>query len=227
MNLASDKIPVITVDGPGGVGKGTLSRQLATHLKWHFLESGALYRVLALAANRHSVALDNEAALVVLAQHLDVVFEENPSRVILEGQDITKELRHEKCGQSASVVAVIPAVREALLVRQRAFLQRPGLIADGRDMGTVIFPDAPLKIYLEASPEIRAKRRQKQLKEQGVDVSLESLLVEINERDKRDKSRAVAPLKPAKDAIIIDTSNLPIVDVFERVLAEAKQGGLL
>lgn len=224
--METDNIPVITVDGPGGVGKGTLSRQLATHYKWHFLESGALYRVLALAAKNHSVEFDNHSALAVLAQHLDVVFEENPSRIMLEGQDITRELRSETCGKSASIVAAIPDVREALLVRQRAFLQPPGLIADGRDMGTVIFPEAPLKVYLEASPEIRAQRRQKQLKEQGIDVSLEGLLVEINERDKRDKSRSVSPLKPAADAIIIDTTNLPIVDVYERVLEEAKRCGL-
>jgi cytidylate kinase len=224
--LKYDDIPVITIDGPGGVGKGTLSQQLASHLKWHFLESGALYRVLALAAQNHSVSLENHQALARLAQHLDVVFEDNPNRVVLEGQNITKSLRHESCGQAASIVAAIPSVREALLVRQRAFLQSPGLIADGRDMGTVIFPDAPLKIYLEASPEIRAKRRQMQLKEQGIDVSLESLLTEINERDARDMSRAVAPLKPAQDAVIIDTSHLRIVDVFEQVLDEAKRKGL-
>lgn len=219
-------IPVITIDGPGGVGKGTLSRQLATHLGWHFLESGALYRVLALAAKNHSVSAGNHSALAVLAQHLDVVFEENPSRIMLEGQNITQALRTEECGMSASIIAAIPAVREALLVRQRAFLQLPGLIADGRDMGTIIFPAAPLKIYLEAAPEIRAKRRQMQLKEQGIDVSLGGLLAEINERDVRDKSRSIAPLKPANDAIIIDTSHLPIIDVFERVLAEAEKRGL-
>lgn len=221
-----DDIPVITVDGPGGVGKGTLSQQLASYFKWHFLESGALYRVLALAAENHSVSLDNHQALAVLAQHLDVVFEDNPNRVVLEGQNITKSLREESCGKAASIIAAIPAVREALLVRQQDFLQPPGLVADGRDMGTVIFPDAPLKIYLEASPEIRAKRRQLQLKEQGIDVSLESLLTEINERDARDMSRSVAPLKPAQDAVIIDTSYLRIVDVFEQVVEEARKRGL-
>lgn len=221
-----DDIPVITVDGPGGVGKGTLSQQLASYLKWHFLDSGALYRVLALAAEKHSVSLENHQALTVLAQHLDVVFEDNPNRVVLEGQNITKFLRHESSGRAASIVAAIPAVREALFMRQRAFLQPPGLVADGRDMGTVIFPGAPLKIYLEASPEIRAKRRQMQLKEQGIDVSLESLLTEIKERDARDMSRAVAPLKPAQDAVIIDTSHLRIVDVFEQVINEAKRKAL-
>lgn len=221
-----EDVPVITVDGPGGVGKGTLSKQLAAHFQWHFLESGVLYRVLALAAKNHSVGGENYQALAVLAKHLDVVFEENPSRILLEGQNISKEVRTETCGKAASVIAAIPAVREALLLRQRDFLMPPGLIADGRDMGTVIFPNAPLKIFLEARPEIRAKRRQKQLKEQGIDVSLEGLLAEITERDTRDKSRAVAPLVPASDAIVIDTSDLPIVDVYERVLEEARKRGI-
>tara|TARA_R110002110_G_scaffold415836_1_gene657265 strand:- start:28454 stop:29134 length:681 start_codon:yes stop_codon:yes gene_type:complete len=220
-------IPVITIDGPGGVGKGTLSKQLATHLGWHFLESGALYRVLAIAAQNHSVANGNVSALAVLARHLDVVFEENPSRILLEGQDISKLIRTEECGSAASKIAQLPDVREALLARQHAFLQAPGLIADGRDMGTVIFPKADLKLFLQADPEVRAKRRQFQLKEQGIDVSLDSLFSEIAERDLRDRERKISPLRPASDAIVINTSDMPIVDVFTLALEEAKERGLV
>jgi len=219
--------PVITIDGPGGVGKGTLSKQLASHLGWHFLESGALYRVLAVAAQNHSVADDNIPALAVLARHLDVVFEENPYKILLEGQDVSKLIRTEKCGSAASKVAQIPVVREALLARQYAFLQAPGLVADGRDMGTVIFPNAELKLFLQASPMVRAKRRQFQLKEQGIDVSLDSLFSEIEKRDARDRERKIAPLRPASDAIIIDTSDMPIVDVFTLALDEARERGLV
>lgn len=212
------KVPVITVDGPSGGGKGTLSLMLAKTLGWHFLDSGALYRVLALAALRHSVALDNHEALAVLAAHLDVVFEHEPQEILLEGQNVTYAIRTEECGGAASQVAAIPAVRTALLERQRAFLETPGLVADGRDMGTVIFPDADLKIFLEASPLERAKRRQAQLKQQGLDVSLDGLFAEIEKRDARDKQRTVSPLVPAHDAIVIDTTQMPIDAVFAKVM---------
>lgn len=220
------KIPVITVDGPSGSGKGTLSRKLANYFGWHFLDSGALYRILALAAMRHAVAIDNEQALTVLAAHLDVVFAKNESQIFLESQDVTLEIRTETCGGVASQIAAIPAVREALLERQRAFLEAPGLVADGRDMGTIVFPEADLKIFLDASAQIRAKRRQDQLKGQGIDVSLDDLLVEITARDARDKARTVAPLVPAVDAIIIDSSLMSISEVFDVVLAQVESRGL-
>ncbi len=220
------KIPVITVDGPSGSGKGTLSRKLANYFGWHFLDSGALYRILALAAMRHAVAIDNEQALTVLAAHLDVVFAKNESQIFLESQDVTLEIRTETCGGVASQIAAIPAVREALLERQRAFLDAPGLVADGRDMGTIVFPEADLKIFLDASAQIRAKRRQDQLKGQGIDVSLDDLLVEITARDARDKARTVAPLVPAVDAIIIDSSLMSISEVFDVVLAQVESRGL-
>jgi CMP/dCMP kinase len=212
------KVPVITVDGPSGGGKGTLSLMLAKRLGWHFLDSGALYRVLALAAARHSVAFDNHEALAVLAGHLDVVFKHEPQEILLEGQIVTLAIRTEECGGGASQVAAIPAVRTALLERQRAFLEAPGLVADGRDMGTVIFPEADLKIFLEASPLERAKRRQAQLKQQGIDVSLDGLFAEIEKRDARDKQRSVSPLIPAHDAIVMDTTQMPINAVFEAVM---------
>lgn len=212
------KVPVITVDGPSGGGKGTLSLMLAKTLGWHFLDSGALYRVLALAATRHSVALDNHEALAVLAGHLDVVFKHEPQEILLEGQIVTLAIRTEECGNGASIVAAVPAVRTALLERQRAFLEFPGLVADGRDMGTVIFPEADLKIFLEASPQERAKRRQAQLKQQGIDVSLDGLFAEIQKRDARDKGRSVSPLVPAHDAIVIDTTQMPIETVFAKVM---------
>ncbi len=212
------KVPVITVDGPSGGGKGTLSLMLAKKLGWHFLDSGALYRVLALAAVRHSVAFDNHEALAVLAGHLDVVFKHEPQEILLEGQIVTLAIRTEECGSGASQVAAVPAVRTALLERQRAFLEAPGLVADGRDMGTVIFPEADLKIFLEASPLERAKRRQAQLKQQGIDVSLDGLFAEIEKRDARDKQRSVSPLIPAHDAIVLDTTQMPINAVFDAVM---------
>ncbi|MCS5712023.1 (d)CMP kinase [Candidatus Berkiella aquae] len=219
----SSKVPVITVDGPSGGGKGTLSLMLAKKLGWHFLDSGALYRVLALAAIRHSVALDNHEALAVLAAHLDVIFKHDPQEILLEGQIVTMAIRTEECGGAASQVAAIPAVRTALLERQRAFLEAPGLVADGRDMGTVIFPAADLKIFLEATALERAKRRQLQLKQQGIDVSLDGLFVEIEKRDERDKQRSVSPLVPAHDAIVIDTTQMPIEKVFETVMAHVNE----
>jgi CMP/dCMP kinase len=217
------KEPVITVDGASGTGKGTISQLLATRLGWKFLDSGALYRVLALAAQKHSVALDNEKALEVLAEHLDVQFlvqESNLAKIILEGEEVTETIRTEKIGNAASIVAALPAVRAALLSRQRAFRDAPGLVADGRDMGTVVFPDAELKIFLIASPEERALRRYNQLKERGISVTLADLIEELRERDRRDQERTVAPLKPAEDAIIIDTDRLTIDQVVERILSE-------
>ena len=207
------KEPIITIDGAGGTGKSTVSQILAKRLGWKFLDSRSLYRVLALAAEKHGIALDNEAALEDLAKHLDVRFiaEENTSSlVILEGEDVTNVIRTEKIGNAASQVGTLPAVRTALLGRQRAFRDLPGLVADGRDMGTVVFPDAELKIYLVASPEERALRRYNQLKARGINVTLGDLIKELRERDRRDQERTVAPLKPAEDAIRIDTDRLNI-----------------
>lgn len=226
------KEPVITVDGASGTGKGTVSQILAKRLGWKFLDSGALYRVLALAAQKHSVvldkesvALDKEKALEVLAEHLDVQFiaqENNLPKIILEGEDVTETIRTEKIGNAASIVAALPAVRAALLSRQRSFREAPGLVADGRDMGTVVFPDAELKIFLIASPEERALRRYNQLKERGISVNLGDLIEELCERDRRDQERTVAPLKPAEDAVSIDTDHLTIDQVVDRILSETE-----
>jgi cytidylate kinase len=221
--MDSSKDPVITIDGASGTGKGTVSQYLAKRLHWKFLDSGALYRVLALAAQKHSVALDNEAALEVLAEHLDVQFiaqESEASQIILEGEDVTDIIRSEKIGNEASIIGALPAVRAALLSRQRAFRDAPGLVADGRDMGTVVFPDAELKIFLYATPEERAKRRYNQLKQRDISVNLSDLIKELLERDRRDTERTVAPLKPAEDAIQIDTDYLTIEQVVERILLE-------
>lgn len=218
--------PVITIDGASGTGKGTVSQLLAKRLGWKFLDSGALYRVLALGAQKHGVALDNEQALNVLAEHLDVQFfarESEAPHIILEGEDVTETIRTEKIGNAASIIAALPAVRAALLSRQRAFRDKPGLVADGRDMGTVVFPDAELKIFLLASPEERALRRYNQLKERAINVTLGDLIEELRVRDRRDKERIVAPLKPADDAICIDTDRLTIEQVVERILFEIKR----
>ncbi len=218
--------PVITIDGPSGTGKGTISQLVAQELNWNFLDSGALYRVLAFAAKQHSVDIQNEKALVVLAGHLDVQFPADTSRsisrVVFEGEDVTDAIRSEECGSNASKVAALPKVRKALLERQRAFCEKPGLVTDGRDMGTVVFPDAMLKIYLDADIEERAKRRHNQLKEKGINVSLRQVLEELAVRDVRDKERSVAPLRSAEDAIIIDTSKLRIEQVLDRILREAR-----
>lgn len=214
---------VITIDGPSGSGKGTVAGLLSSHLQWHLLDSGALYRVLALAADKHNVPLDNEAALEVLAVGLDVTFTvdgDSHQRIILENQDVTDAIRNETVGAHASQIAALPAVRAGLLRRQQEFRQAPGLVADGRDMGTVVFADAPLKIYLTASAEERARRRYLQLKDKGETVTLTSLLEEIRARDERDTNRSIAPLKPAEDAIILDSTTMTIEQVLERILSE-------
>ena len=214
----------IAIDGPSGSGKGTVAGILAKRLGWNLLDSGALYRLLAFAAGNHGVALDNEALLEKLAAHLDVQFigatDGKPARIILEGADVTHAIRSETVAAGASKVAALPAVRDALLQRQRAFLEFPGLVADGRDMGTVVFPDAPLKVFLTASAEERARRRYLQLKAKGDDVSLSGLLDEIRARDERDTQRAIAPLKPAADAIQLDSTELSIDQVLERIMSE-------
>ena len=215
-------MPVITVDGPSGSGKGTVCRLLADKLGWDVLDSGAIYRVLSLAALHHQIALDNEEALVPLAANLDVQFlvdsQTNAGKVILEGEDVSTTIRNEEVGAAASKVAALPRVREALLRRQRAFRTENGLIADGRDMGTVVFPDAPLKIYLTASAQERARRRYVELNERGLDVTLSGLLEDIQARDDRDMNREVAPLVPADDAIELDTSELNAQQVFDKVM---------
>ncbi len=222
--------PVITVDGPSGSGKGTICKLLAAKLGWNLLDSGALYRLTALAAKHHGVSCDDEDALQVLAAHLDIQFViqegEDDLQVILEGESVTQELRLEETGNLASLIAAIPGVRSALLDRQREFAQLPGLIADGRDMGTVVFPNAQLKVYLDASVEERANRRYKQLINKGLDASLEEILVELQKRDERDTQRAVAPLRPAEEAIMLDSTSLTIEQVLEIVLEEARHRGL-
>ncbi|MBB6341805.1 cytidylate kinase [Pseudomonas fluvialis] len=221
MSLAT----VITLDGPSGSGKGTIAGLLAAKLGWKLLDSGALYRLLAFAAGNHGIDLTNEEALKTLAAHLDVQFVDK--RIILEGEEVTDAIRNEQVGAGASMVASLPAVREALLQRQRAFREAPGLVADGRDMGTVVFPDAPLKVFLTASAEERARRRYHQLKGKGEDVSLPSLLDEIRARDERDMQRAVAPLKPALDAIQLDSTEMSIDQVLERILDEVARRDLI
>ncbi|WP_061039389.1 (d)CMP kinase [Vibrio coralliirubri] len=221
--------PVITVDGPSGAGKGTLCMLLADKLGFHLLDSGAIYRVLALAAINHGVDTESEDALVPLATHLDVQFiaEGDLVKVILEGEDVSGELRKEETGMAASKAAALPRVREALLRRQRAFSAAPGLVADGRDMGTVVFPEAEAKIFLDASAEERASRRLKQLQQKGLDVKFDDLLSEIQERDDRDRNRPVAPLRPAEDALVLDSTSMNIEQVVEKALhyIESKLAG--
>lgn len=218
----TNKIPALTIDGPSGSGKGTVGQVLAQRLGWHFLDSGALYRALGMAAAQAQVDISGDtAALVRLAVDLDIRFVPQvsgaPVAVLLAGQDVGDALRTEASGRQASIVAAIPEVRQALLQKQHSFRQSPGLVADGRDMGTTVFPDAILKIYLIASPEVRAERRYIQLKDKGFDVNLHRLLDEIRERDARDAERKASPLKPAEDARILDTSQLDISGVVERI----------
>ena len=223
-------IPVITVDGPSGAGKGTVSHMLADALGWHFLDSGALYRVTGQACLIEGVSWDDHPAVTAIARHLQVSFRAAASGEILvayKGVDVSREIRMEAGGRGASTVAAIPAVREALLARQREFLRAPGLVADGRDMGTVVFPAAPLKIFLTASARERAERRYRQLIAKGENVSLPRLLEDIEERDARDSSREVAPLVPAQDAVIIDSTGTSIEDVFAQAMQEVRERGLI
>lgn len=217
--MKQNKVPVIAIDGPGGSGKGTICTRLAGYLGWHLLDSGALYRLAALAAIKQDVSLDDEAALGAVAENLNISFESEDGdvRAMLDGENVSDALRHENTGTVASQIASMPALRAALVKRQRRFMQPPGLVADGRDMGTVIFTDAELKIFLTASAEIRAERRYKQLKEKGERVKLSRLFREIKARDLRDQSRSIAPLRPAEDAVIIDSSELSINEVLELI----------
>ena len=216
------RIPVLTIDGPSGSGKGTVSRAVAERLGWHYLDSGAIYRAVGLAAAWESVDLSDPEAVAQCAARTDIRFETQGAgepHVIVNGKDATRQLRMETAGAAASAIAAHPPVRAALVELQHRFRKAPGLVADGRDMGTVIFPDAPYKVFLTASAEERAKRRHKQLKEKGVSVNLDSLLHEIAARDERDAGRAVAPLKPADDAVVLDSTGTPITEVVERVLS--------
>ncbi len=214
-------IPVLTIDGPSGSGKGTIAQLIAREFGWHYLDSGAIYRVLAQAAMKHQLDLADEDALSRLAEQLDVrfAFDNADLKVMLEGEDVSLRIRSEEAGNAASKVAAIPAVRSALLQRQRDFRKMPGLVTDGRDMGTVVFPDAPFKVFLTASAEERAQRRYKQLKQKGIESNLSDLIAEISERDRRDSEREVAPLRPAEGALILDSTELGIDAVFEHVCA--------
>jgi len=218
-------VPILTIDGPSGSGKGTVSRAAAQALGWSLLDSGALYRLVALAGRRAGVDLDDASALERIARDFDIGFgadRNGDEQVWLHGQDVTREIRTETAGNDASKVAALPPVRAALLDRQRRFAVPPGLVADGRDMGTVVFPDAQVKIFLDASAEERAARRHKQLKEKGVAATLAALSREIAERDQRDIMRATSPLVASPDAVLLDTTGMPVDAVIERVIEIAR-----
>lgn len=219
-DLTMYNVPILTIDGTSGVGKGTAAAKIAQTLGWNLLDSGAIYRSLAVAALQKNIELNQEIMLSKLAKNLDLRFEAHDGevKVFLNNQEITKNIRSEEAGNAASKIAVFQLVRAALLARQRAFAQSTGLVADGRDMGTVVFPKAWLKVFLTASIEERAKRRYKQLKKKGIDTPLSDLITALNERDARDRSRTVAPLQPASDAIIIDTSNLSVDEVINKIM---------
>lgn len=226
MSSLHSEAPMIAIDGPSGSGKGTLAKRLAKRFGWQLLDSGAIYRVLALSAMQHHIDLADETALVTLATNLDVSFEAREESevvsVMLEGKDVSSQIRTEECGAAASKVAPFPAVREALLQRQRAFRTSPGLIADGRDMGTVVFPDAPVKVFLTASAEERAKRRVAQLQNAGQSANIAQILADIQARDERDMNRAVAPLLPAADALELDSTAFSLDEVEAQVVAYAQ-----
>ena len=221
--------PIITIDGPSGSGKGTISRLVADRLGWKLLDSGALYRLVAYAGQRRGLGSYDESGHADIAQNLDVQFGLGPhggEQIWLAGEEVSQRIRTEQAGEGASRVAAMPGVRTALLDRQRAFAGPPGLVADGRDMGTVIFPKAPLKIFLTASAEERARRRYNQLKDKGLGANLAALSLEIAERDRRDSTRTVAPLRPAADAVLLDSTHLTITEVVEQVMAEVRARGL-
>ncbi len=228
--MTDKSVPVIAIDGPSGSGKGTICQLLAAKLGFHYLDSGALYRLLGLAAKRHGVELDKVESLAVLAAHMDISFRMNEDgdspKVLLEGEDVSSSIRSEQVGSDASIVAAYPEVREALLQRQRAFAVAPGLVADGRDMGTVIFPGADAKIFLTASPEERAQRRYKQLIDKGESVSLAALVDQVQKRDERDMSRPVSPLVPADNAVILDSSQMSIDEVLNSSLEIVIKNGI-
>jgi cytidylate kinase len=229
--MSAAAAPVLTIDGPSGSGKGTVARRIAEHLGWHLLDSGALYRLVALAGEKAGLEPDDQSGHAALAGSLQVQFgqDEQGGELVLLGsgrQDVTAAIRTEEAGQGASRVAAWPAVRQALMQRQREFARIPGLVADGRDMGTVVFPEAALKIFLTASPEERARRRHNQLKDKGSGANLAALSLEIAERDRRDSTRAVSPLVPAAGAIVIDSTHLGIEAVVDRILAEAQTRGI-
>ena len=217
--------PVITVDGPSGSGKGTLASLLAQRLGWHLLDSGALYRVVGAAAVERGIPLGDEHELAALARGLAIQFvgQDGDVRPVVDGRDMTDVIREEAVSAAASRVAALPAVRTAILGLQREQRRLPGLVADGRDMGTVVFPDAPLKIFLDATPQVRAERRYNQLKNKGLSVKFAALLASIRERDERDRNRAASPLMPASDALLIDSTDLDIDEVLDRVSAEARR----
>jgi len=217
MNAVSTQIPVIAIDGPSASGKGTVAERVAAALGFHFLDSGALYRLTALSAMKHGVALDDESRVAELAAHLPATFRDGA--VWLADENVTDAIRAEAVGEGASKVAALPAVRAALLERQRAYRQPPGLVADGRDMGTVVFADAATKIFLTASAEARAERRYKQLIEKGNSANLSGLVADMQARDARDSARTVAPLKPAPDALLLDTTRMDIESAVQAVLA--------
>lgn len=223
---AGENVPVIAIDGPVGSGKGTVAHRVAAALGFPVLDSGALYRVLALVARTRGASFDDPATLARLARGLDVAFAPgdaaNPVRILLAGADVTGGIRTEQCGNDASRVSAWPEVRDALLARQRGFRRPPGLVADGRDMGSVVFPDAPVKVFLTAAPRVRAERRHKQLMAKGIDVSVTRLFRELAERDGRDRERTVAPLKPAEDAVVVDTTGLDVDAAVARVLEIAR-----
>ena len=216
--------PVIAIDGPSGTGKGTISQLVARHLGWHLLDSGALYRVIAVGAEQNDIKTNDINGLQKFAEGMQVAFStEFEGSITLDNDEISHQVRLEETAEKASVVAAIPEIREVLLQRQRDFQLPPGLVADGRDMGTVVFPDSRLKIYLTASPEERAQRRYKQLINKGVSVNLRALLQDIASRDERDANRAVSPLRPAEDAVVIDTTSLTIEEVFKEVLGKVSE----